>query len=283
MHGEVSTVASLDRFFTQRTLIACHDAGAAQMILDNTSKDLLRACTLALRGPATRIFSDYESVDADDPSFLTDVDNVVTGTGWQTTHELQVLAEANRNGIRNVAVVDRATNYELRFSRDGFVVSPSVILLPEYEISKLPQNSDKTNIEGFVDDSWRRQIETIQREPKQDCSLDSLFIGQPLVDSEGKPDFEIQYRFLRQWLDSQACGSINGFRSHPSDGLVLPADLRDRVVLSDSASTVCEDISRSLAVVGIDSFLLDLSIEAGKKTFRCFKSKDQLKIEECRQ
>jgi hypothetical protein len=61
MHGEVSTVASLDRFFTQRTLIACHDAGAAQMILDNTSEDLLRACTLALRGPATRIFSDYES------------------------------------------------------------------------------------------------------------------------------------------------------------------------------------------------------------------------------
>lgn len=275
-------MASLDRFFTQQTLIACHDAGAAQMILDNTSEDLLRVCKLALRGPAIKIFSGYDSVDATDPPTLTDVDNVVTGTGWQHTHEFQVLAEADQNRIRNIAVVDRATNFELRFTRGGHTVAPSIILIPEYEISKLPKGSDKTNIEGFVDDSWRQQIELIQRQARQGCTLDSLFIGQPLVDSEGKADFEIQYRFLRQWLDSQASGSINGFRPHPSDTTILPPDLRDRVVLSESAATACEDISRANAVIGIDSFLLDLSVEAGKKTFRCVESKNQLRIKECR-
>ena len=60
-------MASLDRFFTPRTLVACHDAGAAQMILDNTSESLLRDCKLALKGPAAKIFSDYNSVDVDGP------------------------------------------------------------------------------------------------------------------------------------------------------------------------------------------------------------------------
>ena len=275
-------MASLDRFFTQQTLIACHDAGAAQMILDNTSKNLLQSSTLALRGPAIKIFSGYESIVVDDQPSLADIDNVVTGTGWQHTHEFQVLAEADRNRIRNIAIVDRATNFELRFTRGGHTVAPSIILIPEYELSKLPKGSDKTNIEGFVDDSWRQQIELIQRKAGQGCVLDSLFIGQPLVDSEGKADFEIQYRFLRQWLDLQASGSINGFRPHPSDKTILPPDLGDRVVLSEPAATACEDISRANAVVGIDSFLLDLSIEAGKKTFRCLESKNQLRIEECR-
>ena len=35
-------MASLDRYFTRDTLIACHDAGAAQMILDNTSEAILK-------------------------------------------------------------------------------------------------------------------------------------------------------------------------------------------------------------------------------------------------
>ena len=275
-------MASLDRFFTQQTLIACHDAGAAQMILDNTSENLLQSSTLALRGPATKIFSGYESIDANGQPSLTDVDNVITGTGWQHTHEFEVLAEADRNRIRNIAVVDRATNFELRFTRGGRTVSPSIILIPEYEMSKLPNGWNNKNIEGFIDNSWQQQIEAIQRKATRGCALDSLFIGQPLVDSKGKPDFEIQYRFLRQWLDSQGSCSINGFRPHPSDRSILPPDLGARVVLSESTATACEDISRANAVIGIDSFLLDLSIEAGKKTFRCFESNNQLRIEECR-
>ena len=273
-------MASLDRFFTSRTLVACHDAGAAQMIIDNTSEDVLRACMLVLRGPATRIFSNYGSIDVDQPLSLTDVDNVITGTGWQHTHEFRVLAEADRKGIPNIAVVDRATNLQLRFLRGGHTVSPSVILIPEYEISKLPKGFNKKNIEVFVDDSWLRQVETIRRKALQNPALDSIFIGQPLVDNEGIPDFDIQYRFLRQWLDLQVNGGLNGFRPHPSDRSTLPADLKHRVVLSDSRTTAIEDISRASAVIGIDSFLLELSIEARKKTFRCFVSKNQLKIEE---
>ena len=68
-------------------------------------------------------------------------------------------------------------------------------------------------------------FETIRRKAVQKPALDSLFIGQPLVDNEGRPDFDIQYRFLRQWLDLQVNGGINGFRPHPSDRSTLPTDL----------------------------------------------------------
>ena len=89
-------MASLDQFFTPRTLVACHDAGAAQMILDNTSESLLRDCAFALKGPATNIFSGYNSVDVDGPLFHPGIDNVITGTGWQDTLEFNALRKPRR-------------------------------------------------------------------------------------------------------------------------------------------------------------------------------------------
>ena len=276
-------MANLDHFFTCHTLVACHDAGAAQMIFDNTSENVRHRCTFMLKGPATTIFSGYASVDPEGPLLPPEVDNVVTGTGWQDKLEFRILSEAGRMGVPNIAVVDRATNFELRFSREGETVEPSTILVPEYELSKLPADSNKKNIRGFVDDSWQRQIETIRRETAKNRPLDSLFIGQPLVNDHGRPDFEIQYRFLRRWLASQASDSLTGFRPHPSDRSKLPADLCHKVALSDPNMTASEDISRASTVIGIDSFLLELSAQAGKQTFRCIEYDHQLTIEECRQ
>lgn len=278
--GEASTVASLDRFFTPRTLVACHDAGAAQMILDNTSEVLLRDCRLALRGPATKIFSGYDSVDVDGPLLDPSIDNVITGTGWQDTLEFNALHEASLSSTPSVAVVDRATNFELRFSRGGDTVEPTIILIPEYELSKLPSNVNRANLVGFIDDSRRRQLNQIMRQTTDLETLDSLFIGQPLVDTEGVPDFEIQYRFLRHWLDGQGAQGSIGFRPHPSDQSTLPPDIRDRVTLSDLNVDAAEDISRAREVVGIESFLLELSAQAGKTTFRCLERDGRVAIEE---
>lgn len=276
-------MASLDHFFTGHTLVACHDAGAAQMIFDNTSEDVRDRCLFMLKGPATTIFSGHTSVNPEDPMLPPEVDNVVAGTGWQDKLEFRILSEAARKRVPNIAVVDRATNFELRFLRDGEKVEPSIILVPDYELPKLSARLNKKNVKGFVDDSWQQQIETIRRTTAKNRPLDSLFIGQPLVDKNGRPDFEIQYRFLRRWLASQTSHSLIGFRPHPSDRSKLPADLSDKVTLSDPKITASEDISRASKVIGIDSFLLELSAQAGKQTFRCFESDDQLTIEECRQ
>ena len=275
-------MASLDRFFTPRTLVACHDAGAAQMILDNTSEGLLRDCVLALRGPATRIFSDYDSIDVDGPLLDPGIDNVVTGTGWQDTLEFNALHEASLSSTPSVALVDRATNFDLRFSRGGDTVEPTIILIPEYELPKLPSDVSKANVVGFIDDSRRRQLNQIKRKTTALEALDSLFIGQPLVDTDGRPDFEIQYRFLRHWLARQDTQSSTGFRPHPSDQSTLPPDLRDRVTLTDPNVDATEDISRAREVIGIDSFLLELSAQAGKTTFCCLEKDGRVSVEELR-
>ncbi|MDG1164174.1 MAG: hypothetical protein P8N61_02255, partial [Porticoccaceae bacterium] len=156
-------MASLDHFFTCHTLIACHDAGAAQMIFDNTSEDVRDRCMFMLKGPATTIFSGHTSIDPEGPMLPPEVDNVVAGTGWQDKLEFRILNEAARKGVPNIAVVDRATNFELRFLREEETVEPSTILIPEYELSKLPAGLNKRNVRGFVDDSWQQQIETIRR------------------------------------------------------------------------------------------------------------------------
>lgn len=275
-------MASLDQFFTPRTLVACHDAGAAQMILDNTSEGLLRDCAFALKGPATTIFSGYNSVDIDGPLFHSGIDNVITGTGWQDTLEFNALHEASASSLPSIAVVDRATNFKLRFSRGGNTVEPTIILVPEYELPKLPSSAGKPNVMSFVDDSRRRQLNQIMCGTERLQRLDSLFIGQPLVDTDGRSDFEIQYRFLRHWLAKQGAQSSNGFRPHPSDQSILPPDLAERVILSDLNIDATDDISRATEVVGIDSFLLELSAQAGKTVSRYIEKDGRITIEELR-
>lgn len=275
-------MASLDKFFTPRTLVACHDAGAAQMILDNTSESLLRDCAFALKGPATTIFSGYNSVDVDGPLFHPGIDNVITGTGWQDTLEFNTLHKASASSIPSIAVVDRATNFKLRFSRGGDTVEPTIILIPEYELPKLPSSAGKPNVMSFVDDSRCRQLNRIKRGTTALETLDSLFIGQPLVDTNGRPDFEIQYRFLRHWLAKQGAQSSTGFRPHPSDQSTLPPDLADKVILSDLNVDATEDISRAVEVIGIESFLLELSAQAGKTVFRYIEKDGRITIEELR-
>ena len=54
------------------------------------------------------------------------------------------------------------------------------------------------------------------------------------------------------------------------------------MILSDLNVDATEDISRAEEVVGIDSFLLELSAEAGKKAFRCLERDGRVAIEELR-
>ena len=125
----------------------------------------------------------------------------------------------------------------------------------------------------------KRQIDTIKQNNSKQMELDSLFIGQPLVDEGGHADFNIQYQFLRDWLASRTDVSAHGFRPHPSDKTKLPGDLINKVKISDRNLSASEDIARAREIIGIDSFLLEISALAGKRTFRCFRVDEQLFIE----
>ena len=226
------------------------------MILDNTSEGLLRDCVLALRGPATRIFSDYDSIDVDGQLLDPGIDNVVTGTGWQDTLEFNALHEASLSSTPSVALVDRATNFDLRFSRGGDTVEPTIILIPEYELPNLPSDLSKANVVGFIDDSRRQRLNQIKRKTTALEALDSLFIGQPLVDADGRPDFEIQYRFLRHWLARQDTQSSHRIQATPVRPVNIPARPQGQGDPDRPKRGRDQDISRAREVIGIDSFLL---------------------------
>lgn len=262
-------MVSLDRYFTRDTLIACHDAGAAQMILDNTSEPILRKCRFKLKGPAKQIFSVYAGNLIDTVSLPPSVRQVICGTGWQDRLEFETLREAALRGIPNIALVDRATNFNLRFSRDGEIVEPSMTLIPQNEISKLQNCIHIGNLNSFIDHSWERQIDTIRKNNSKLSNLDSLFIGQPIVHKNGCVDTNLQYDFLRSWLASQPANTIHGFRPHPSDKTEVPSDLSSKISISDNEYNACEDISRARKIVGIDSYLLEIAATAGKQTFQC--------------
>ena len=47
--------------------------------------------------------------------------------------EFEIMKEASRRNIPSLAVVDRATNFYFRFSRDGETVKPTAVVIPQYE------------------------------------------------------------------------------------------------------------------------------------------------------
>ena len=273
-------MASLDLYFTHDTLIACHDAGAAQMILDNTSPTILRECTFKLKGPAKQIFSAYEGNLIDSASIPSSVKQVICCTGWQDCLEFGTLREAISGNIPSIALVDRATNFYLRFSRNGETVEPSMTLIPQNEISRLPNHIHIGNLISFVDHSWERQIDTILKNNSKLSNLDSLFIGQPIVHKNGSVDTNLQYDFLRSWLAAQPANTNHGFRPHPSDKTVVPSDLIGKISISDNKYAACEDISRARKIIGIDSYLLEIAATAGKQTFRCSMVDQKVDIKE---
>ena len=63
---------------------------------------------------------------------------------------------------------------------------------------------------------------------------------------------------------------------------ILLMCFRDRVTLTDPNVDATEDISRAREVIGIDSFLLELSAQAGKTTFRCLEKDGRVAVEELR-
>ena len=68
----------------------------------------------------------------------------------------------------------------------------------------------------------------------------------------------------------------------PVDQSTLPPDLADKVILSDLNVDATEDISRAVEVIGIESFLLELSAQAGKTVFRYIEKDGRITIEELR-
>lgn len=112
------------------TVVVCHDAGAANILLEEMRADGSHAWLPVFEGPAARL---WEAAGAPGGRLwpleeaLVAGRSVLTGTGWASDLEHEARRRARAQGLPTAAVVDHWVNYAARFERNGETVLPDAI------------------------------------------------------------------------------------------------------------------------------------------------------------
>jgi hypothetical protein len=108
--------------------IVAHDAGGAELIsrlIQKIEADFL----YALAGPAVKIFNDNlgEIANVTIENLIAEVDYLICGTSWESTHENAALKLAEELGMRVISVLDHYSCYSERYVKESYNIIPAEI------------------------------------------------------------------------------------------------------------------------------------------------------------
>lgn len=253
-----------------RVAIAAHDAGAANLILAWIAAEP-GAYKLLLQGPAAAIWQARFGLLAAQSSIdkaLTEVDCLISGTGWSSDLEYDARLAARSRGIRSIAVIDHWVNYRARFSRNGIEVLPDEIWVTDtYALAEAACAIPEVPVRLQPNLYLAEQVASAGPKP---LSGDLLFVAEPARDDWGRGtpgefqalDFLVAHRASAQ-IDPAVRLRI---RPHPSD----PAGKYDAWIAAHPGSILdaSADIGDALAgagwVAGLHSFALVAAAAAGR-------------------
>ena len=257
------------------TVAVCHDAGAANIIIET-----LRAASVGkhvralMSGPAAEIWR-REPVPgvilvASLPEALVHAHFVLTGTGWASSLEHDARAVARARAIPQAAVIDHWVNYGERFERHGVRVMPDEIWVTDtdavIEAHRVFPSHPVRQIPNFY---LRRTMAAISPVPSQArvlYLLEPLRYTWPNLNQPG--EFEALDFFMRN-LDALGLqGVALRLRAHPSD----PPGKYDRWLHDhgnsaqmDNSGSLTEALSWASWAAGCESMALTVALAAGRK------------------
>ncbi len=271
-------MTKLEDFVKPPLAVVCHDAGAANLIVEwlkNYTGDL-KPCML---GPAKIIwekhFPDTKLTSID--TVLNGSKSLLSGTGWGDVEHFARI-KAKKIGIQNISVIDHWTNYRERFIREECEVLPDVIivsdkyaynqaqiLFPLISVIELPNNY-------------------LQRESKLACSKRSreckepfeniLIIAEPLRQKKLGKDTYLEFDAIEFFMKSLNKINISSnyahiiLRLHPSETLgkydhILKKYQHLVTKFDESKNThLYLDIAWADLVVGMNSYALVVALKA---------------------
>ena len=256
--------------------IACHDAGAANIVFEWLRANAPVDARLLVDGPAAALW-----IQAPVPvrycasigELLQDASTLLSGTGWGGDLEHNARRAAQRRGLRSIAVIDHWTNYRERFSRRGETVLPDEFWVtdddahalasecfPGYPIRKQP------NL--YVEEQLRKIAATRLEEP-----ADLLYVLEPVRDEWGRAvpgEFQaLDYFMKHAALIALPRTARIRLRSHPSDPPgkydAWLAKQSGRTVMLDDSPDLAVAIGRATWVAGCESFALVIALLAGRR------------------
>lgn len=263
--------------------VVCHDAGAANLIigwLANLTGLTLRA---HMQGPALKLwqtafpkstlFSLQEAIQGSV--------QLLSGTGWASDLEYEAMTVAQKIGLPTVAAVDHWVNYNQRFVRKGLEVLPNEIWISDDEAFAEAQKCfPGVIIRQFPNMYLQAQVAEVlaydkNRPPSTGWRV--LYALEPIRQhwSGGYSmlgEFQSLDYFLLKLnalgLDTRAQIRL---RPHPSDPPgKYESWVQQKRSQYDISLALDEPIAKAVSwadwVVGCESFVLIIAINAGKKT-----------------
>jgi hypothetical protein len=268
----------LDRL-SSPVAVACHDAGATNLIIGW----LRRRQSLDLRpimsGPAEKLwrqaFPKAAFVDFD--TAFDGASIVVTGTGWASRVEHDARKAARQKKIRIVAAIDHWVNYNERFVRDGETILPDEIwVADEYALAEarrcFPGILVRQLPNFYLEDQAKQILLANLSVPDKG---EILYALEPLRNSWSRsPDLPGEFEAFEYFVNNLAVLGINSqakirLRPHPSDPPGKYDELlhssQDFVVSLSNASSLAEAIASAHWVVGCETFALVVALHAGRR------------------
>jgi hypothetical protein len=125
----------------QPTVVVCHDAGAANLILEEMrATPAEHAWRAVFEGPSVRLWAAAGSPGSrlwDLEEAIESGATVLSGTGWASNLEHEARKRAREARLPSIAVVDHWVNYTSRFEREGQVILPDEIWVVDEYASRL--------------------------------------------------------------------------------------------------------------------------------------------------
>jgi hypothetical protein len=261
-----------------RIAVACHNAGATEIVLAWLDDDLLGAVAPVLAGPARAIWErrfPHAPVAANLHSALETCGAVVTGSGWASSLEHQARREALALGRPVVAVVDHWVNYRERFVRGDELVLPDEVWVTDDDALAVARRDLPDVPARLVPNLYvARQLSRVK--PLETVERDRLlYVAEPIRVDWGfqRPGELAALDFFARVMPRLALPPATRIllRPHPAEspdkyrGWIAGHPSLDVVV--DAGRELCEALSEVRWVAGCETSVLPLALAAGRTAF----------------
>lgn len=262
---------------TQPIGVVCHDAGGANQILAMLGQPELLDVTAYFEGPAKELWRRTEprcELTGDLQGLLGRIGTLVSGTGWGSRLEHDARDQAQRHGIRSIAVLDHWMNYRERFIRDGnFVLPDEVWVVDEYAQAIARKAFPDLPLKLLPDRYAEQQVARIA--PMSRVSGNELiYLLEPARSDWGRSEAG-EFQALRYFLDRLPQLELPAktticLRPHPSDAAGKYDDFignwRGRRIVLDGGD-LAGALSRARWVAGCQTYALTLALRAGRTVY----------------
>jgi len=271
-------VTKLEDFVKPPLAVVCHDAGAANLIVEwlKDYKGDLQPCML---GPAKIIWEKHfpgtKLISID--TVLNGSKSLLSGTGWgDVEHSARI--KAKKIGIQNISVIDHWTNYRERFIREESEVLPDIIivsdkhaysqaqiLFPSILVIELPNNYLQVEAKLACSERLKECKDPIEN---------ILIIAEPLRQKKPGKDIYLEFDAIEFFMNSLNKINISSnyvhiaLRLHPSEpeGKYDFIQRKYQSLVTEFTisknNMLYEDIAWADLVVGMNSFALVVALSA---------------------